>query len=107
MFRWSPRFDPDIVAEDSYNACDSGGFYWVSKFYKHKISMNRVADEGFTADNIGLINRLVNGGPNGYYERQAYSKFIGLYLMDEVNTNATVSVSPTGKSRIVVDLTKS
>ncbi len=107
LFRWSPRFDPDIVAEDSYNACDSGGFYWVSKIYKHKTSMNRVADEHFTADNVGLINRLVNGGANGYYERQAYSKFIGLYLMDEVNTNATVSVSPAGKSRIVVDLTKS
>lgn len=107
LFRWSPRFDPDIVAEDSYNACDSGGFYWASKVYKHKTSMNRVADEDFTADNVGLINRLVNGGSNGYYERQAYSKFIGLYLMDEVNTNTTVSVSPTGKSSIVVDLTKS
>ena len=38
---------------------------------------------------------------------QAYSKFIGIYLMDEINTDATVSVSPTGKSRIIVDLTKS
>ncbi len=107
LFRWSPRFDPDIVAEDKYNACDSGGFYWASKVYRRKTSMNRVADEDFTADNVGLINRLVNGGSNGYYERQAYSKFIGFYLMDEINTDATVTVSPTGKSRIVVDLTKS
>ena len=68
--------------------------------------MNRVADEDFTADNVGLINRLVNGGSNGYYERQAYSKFIGFYLMDEINADATFSVSPTGKSRIIVDLTK-
>jgi len=107
LFRWSPRFDPDIVAEDKYNSCDSGGFYWASKVYKRKTSMNRVADENLTADNVGLINRLVNGGSNGYYERQAYTKFIGIYLMDEINTDATVSVSPTGKSRIVVDLTKS
>ncbi|WP_431648723.1 M23 family peptidase [Enterobacter hormaechei] len=107
LFRWSPRFDPDIVAEDKYNACDSGGFYWASKVYRRKTSMNRVADEDFTADNVGLINRLVNGGSNGYYERQAYSKFIGFYLMDEINTDATVTVSLTGKSRIVVDLTKS
>lgn len=107
LFRWSPRFDPDIVAEDKYNACDSGGFYWASKVYRRKTSMNRVADEDFTADNVGLINRLVNGGSNGYYERQAYSKFIGFYLMDEINTDATVTVSPTGKSRIVVDFTKS
>lgn len=106
LFRWSPRFDPDIVAEDKYNSCDSGGFYWVSKVYKRKTSMNRVADEDFTADNVGLINRLVNGGSNGYYERQAYSKFIGFYLMDEINTDTTVSISPTGKSRIIVDLTK-
>ncbi|KIF93852.1 M23 family metallopeptidase [Enterobacter cloacae] len=107
LFRWSPRFDPDIVAEDKYNSCDSGGFYWASKVYKRKTSLNRVADEDFTADNVGLINRLVNGGSNGYYERQAYSKFIGYYLMDEINTDTTVIVSPTGKSRIVVDLTKS
>ncbi len=107
LFRWSPRFDPDIVAEDKYSSCDSGGFYWASKVYKRKTSMNRVADEDFTADNVGLINRLVNGGSNGYYERQAYSKFIGFYLMDEMNTDTTVSLSPTGKSRIVVDLTKS
>lgn len=106
LFRWSPRFDPDIVAEDKYNSCDSGGFYWVSKVYRRKTSMNRVADGDFTADNVGLINRLVNGGSNGYYERQAYSKFIGFYLMDEINTDTTVSVSPTGRSRIIVDLTK-
>ena len=27
MFVWSPRYDPDIVAEDPYAACDSGGYY--------------------------------------------------------------------------------
>lgn len=32
-FVWGPRFDPDIVAENKYNACDSGGFYWVSKVF--------------------------------------------------------------------------
>lgn len=71
------------------------------------MSINRVADVDFTADNVGLINRLVNGGLNGYYERQAYSKFLRLYLMDGTNINFVVSISPTEKSRIIVDLTKS
>ena len=30
-FQWSPRFDPDLISENSHYACDSGGFYWVSK----------------------------------------------------------------------------
>ncbi|QCT20212.1 hypothetical protein FEM41_11400 [Jejubacter calystegiae] len=107
LFQWYPRYDPDIVAEDKYTSCDSGGFYWVSKVHRRKISINRIADGDFTADNVGLVNRLVNGGTNGYYERQAYSKFIELYLLDGLNVSASVRVSPTRKSRVIVDLTKS
>lgn len=106
-FIWSPRYDPDYIAEDNYTSCDSGGFYWVSKTYRNQMSINRIADRDFTADNVGLVNRLVNGGSNGYYERQAYSKFTELYLLDGINANTTISVSPSQKSSIVVDLTKS
>jgi hypothetical protein len=92
--RWFPRYDPDIVAEDAGHACDSGGFYWVSKSFSQGLSINRIADKEFSASNVGFVNRLVNGGGNGYYERQAYSAFMLRILDDGVDVAETVSINP-------------
>lgn len=84
LIRWSPRFDPDVVAEDRYLACDSGGFFWASRPFSEGVNINRVADRPYSAENTGLINRLVNGGGNGYDERQAYTVFMLNKLTDDV-----------------------
>ncbi|WP_405119433.1 hypothetical protein [Pseudomonas leptonychotis] len=94
LFVWAPRYDPDIVGENTYAACDSGGFYWISKSYSQGININRVSDREYSAANIHLINRLVNGGFNGYYERMAYSAFILRVLTDDTNISLTVAIAP-------------
>lgn len=68
LITWTPRFDPDTIGKKTFEACDSGGYYWVSKKFSQGMSINRVSDRNYSAENIGLINRLVNGGGNGYYE---------------------------------------
>lgn len=103
-FVWAPRFDPDIVAESKYNACDSGGFYWVSKVFSGGMNINRVSDRLYSANNIGLINRLVNGGGNGYYERQAYTAYMLRKLTDSIAETQTIIISPTGKATIHADM---
>ncbi|MNR49591.1 hypothetical protein D3C85_1689880 [compost metagenome] len=46
----------------------------------------------YSAQNVGFINALVNGGGNGYYERQAYTIFMMRVLLDGVDREATVVV---------------
>ncbi|WP_104656418.1 M23 family metallopeptidase [Ralstonia insidiosa] len=105
LIQWSPRFDPDIVGEDNHAACDSGGFYWVSKSFSEGLSINRVCDRGYSAENVGFINRLVNGGGNGYYERQAYSVYILRMLTDSIDVGQTVIISPPApKSGVQADM---
>jgi predicted chitinase len=107
LFVWSPRYDPDIVGEDSYAACDSGGFYWVSKDFSEGININRVSDRAYAAANIHLINRLVNGGFNGYYERMAYSAYMLRALTDSTDTASTISIQPPSpKSRVTANMQK-
>lgn len=94
LMAWSPRYDPDFVAEDFYAACDSGGFYWVSKSFSEGININRVSDRDYSAANVHLVNRLVNGGFNGYYERQAYTLFMLRRLTDSIDTRTIVTIQP-------------
>jgi predicted chitinase len=95
LFVWAPRYDPDLVGEDAFAACDSGGFYWISKPFSEGLNINRVCDREYNATNTGFINRLVNGGGNGYYERQAYSLYMIRYLTDSIDrTQTTVLISP-------------
>jgi predicted chitinase len=94
LITWSPRFDPDIVGEDPYNACDSGGFYWMSKHFSGHININRVCDLPYSTESTGSINRLVNGGGNGYYERQAYTAYLMRYLTDDISNDEAVMISP-------------
>ncbi|MDR5765935.1 MULTISPECIES: hypothetical protein [unclassified Caballeronia] len=105
--RWFPRFDPDRIAEEPPLACDSGGFYWVSKAFSQGQNINRVADKEYSADNIGLINRLVNGGFNGYNERQAYTIFIMNELWDATLGYFPEIIAPTRRTTIKPDLTRS
>lgn len=105
LFVWSPRYDPDIVGEDSYAACDSGGFYWVSKSFSEGININRVSDRIYAAANIHFINRLVNGGFNGYYERMAYSAYLLRALTDSTDTASTILIQPPSpKSRVSANM---
>lgn len=102
---WSPRYDPDFVAEDVYASCDSGGFYWVSKPFSEGININRVSDRIYSASNVHLINRLVNGGSNGYYERQAYTVFMLRKLTDGTDTGSIINVQPpTPKSMVSANM---
>ncbi|MBJ2158545.1 hypothetical protein [Variovorax sp. IB41] len=80
---WFPRYDPEIISSDPYNACDSAGWYWISKAIGNRqININRVCDQGMTSAAIGRASVLVNGGGYGYLERQAYALFVIQYLSD-------------------------
>lgn len=94
QFQWAPRFDPDLVGEQAHEACDSGGFYWVSKSFSEGININRVADRQYNEANIGFVNRLVNGGGNGYYERQAYTAFMIRALSDATDMATSITLTP-------------
>ncbi|MGF6239757.1 putative chitinase [Paraburkholderia sp. GAS38] len=105
LMTWAPRFDPDIVAEDHDLACDSGGFYWVSKPFSQGININRVVDRGHSAENVGFVNRLVNGGFNGYYERHAYSMYILGELTDIIQSDVLQMIAPPHpKNQVQADL---
>ncbi|WP_284335720.1 M23 family metallopeptidase [Comamonas sp. NoAH] len=103
---WFPRYDPSTVKNDPYAACDSGGFYWVSRSTGNKnININRVCDRAFDGQSIGRVNVLVNGGGNGYFDRQAYSQFIFRSLSDSVEEEvAKEYVTPRGI--ILVDFSR-
>ena len=97
--RWFNRYDPEDVADNSFNACDSGAFYWVSKNIDHHhpelISINRVADEAFSTHSVGRISVLVNGGGYGYRERQSYAAFLQRYRDDDTAVTATSTFTVT------------
>lgn len=59
-----------------------------------------MADRPYSAENTGLINRLVNGGGNGYDERQAYTVFMLNKLTDDVSNTYGQVISPSGRSSI-------
>ncbi|MGK3961302.1 hydroxyethylthiazole kinase [Sorangium sp. So ce118] len=81
---WAPRYDPNIVGTRSEHSGESGGFFWVSKTFRRTSNINRVCDLGLEGNHIGFISWLVNGGGNGYQERQAYARFVRNVLFDEV-----------------------
>jgi hypothetical protein len=51
---------------------------------------------------VGFVNRLVNGGGNGYYERQAYSVYILRILSDETSVAETMSINPPAPKSAVI-----
>ena len=104
QLRWCPRYDPNLIATDPFNACDSGAFYWVSKHHSGAININRVCDREFSPATVGRVSVLVNGGGNGYYERQAYSAFIHRRLSEDTSIATVVELeSPAPKTKIKVN----
>jgi len=98
--QWYPRYDPDIVASNRSNACDSAGFFWVWKHFMGASNISRVADNGIDTETIGRVSVLVNGGGNGYDDRQQYAAFILRYRGD--TTEAVMSKTLTyARQRIV------
>jgi predicted chitinase len=98
--QWYPRYDPDIVASNHSNACDSAGFFWVWKHFMGVSNISRVADTGINTVTIGRISVLVNGGGTGYDDRQQYAAFVLRYRAD--TTEAAGSTTLTyARQRIV------
>lgn len=107
--QWHPNYDPDVIAQDGFNACDSGGYYWASKSIgANAIGINRVADQGTSSQTVGRISVLINGGGFGYAERQAYASFIEQARGDDVATVPTKTLTATKgslKLNVYVDFT--
>lgn len=93
--QWGPRFDPDIVVTNRFNACDSGAFFWVQKRFTRMSNINRLADQGLTTELIGRMSILVNGGGNGYNERLQYAAFIERYRGDGTENERTGTITAT------------
>jgi hypothetical protein len=94
--RWAERYDPNRIAVEAFEACDSGAYYWISKNSgRERLSINRVSDGGLNSAAIGRASVLVNGGGYGYVERQAYAKFIDRQRGDSTETSATLTFQVT------------
>ena len=107
LITWSPRYDPDLIGENPHAACDSGGYYWVNKPFAGHTNINRACDQPFTPTSVGLVNRLVNGGGNGYYERQAYAAYLMRYLTEDTSADATRQIAlPAPKAGITVNFSR-
>lgn len=105
QIQWHPRYDPNMVATNQSMACDSGGFYWVSKVINRAgdICINRSCDRGIDPAQVGAVNVLVNGGGNGYHERQGYARYLRFWLGDEL-TPISPEVLTTPRQQVTVRL---
>jgi predicted chitinase len=103
--KWAPRYDPEKIADNVYNAADSAGFYWVSKTIGNgSLNINRVCDRGIDRATVGRVSVLVNGGSYGYFERLAYAAYITRFLMDGTEDSTSeqfVEESPSGLTATV------
>lgn len=76
------RFDPQIVETDLTHAVESSGFYWISKSFRGRKNMNRVCDLPFDPSSVGFNCWLINGGGNGYVNRQQFAQYLADILLD-------------------------
>lgn len=83
LIQWYPRYDPSSVERDVYQAAAASGYYWISKHFRGTSNINRVCDSGVSGSTVGFISWLVNGGSNGYAERQQISVHLSNVLLDE------------------------
>lgn len=86
---WAPRYDPDVIGSQGVHTGESGGYYWVSKTFRGTSNINRVCDLGLGGNHVGFASWLVNGGGNGYRERQQYARYLRNVLLDEPPLTAT------------------
>lgn len=101
---WYPRFDPQIIAESRDFSCDSAEFFWIFKRHAGARNINRIADKGIGCEEVRRVSVLVNGGVNGYYDRQAFSVVAAPILTDMILDGVTRSIAPPNKKTIVIDL---
>lgn len=69
------------------------GFLSVLEHFMGKTNILRVADEGINAATIGRLSVLVNGGGNGYDDRQQYAAFLEWYRGDSTDTASNVTLA--------------
>ncbi|WP_157259180.1 hypothetical protein [Burkholderia ubonensis] len=101
---WHLRYDPQDIASSPELSFDSAGFFWVSKHHSGARDINRVADLKLNSATIGRISVLVNGGGNGFYDRQAFGIIAAENLGDEIQTNTEIRYVPSNqKDSIVID----
>ncbi|GLQ48614.1 hypothetical protein ACFFJT_16515 [Dyella flava] len=91
---WCPRYDPQTICESLDLTCDSGGFFWIYKHHDGVRNINRVADLPVNQASIARVSILVNGGGNGFYERQAFSLFVAKRLTDMTNVDQMCTFTP-------------
>lgn len=84
--QWAPRYDPELLATEVEHLHEASGWFWVSKHFRGTSNINRAADAGLSASVVAFVCWLINGGPNGYRERQQFAKYLGNVLLD----NATL-----------------
>jgi predicted chitinase len=82
-FKWSPKFDPDIVANDLSHSAEASGFYWIGKHFRGTSNINRVCDLEYNPLTVAFACWLINGGGHGHDSRQQAAKFIANVLFDE------------------------
>jgi hydroxyethylthiazole kinase len=99
--QWAPRFDPVVISTNTYNACDSGCHYWVSKNVgQHQININRACDLGITTGAVGRVSVLVNGGVFGYSERQGFAAFVDRYRGDTAEASSSTTMKFTSRNTV-------
>ncbi|KWD74304.1 hypothetical protein WL70_27395 [Burkholderia ubonensis] len=102
---WHPRYDPQDIASSPELSFDSAGFFWVGKHHSGARDINRIADLKLNSATIGRISVLVNGGGNGFYDRQAFGLIAAESLGDEILTNTEIRYTPSNrKDSIVIDM---
>ncbi|MDR5734147.1 hypothetical protein QCE47_17705 [Caballeronia sp. LZ025] len=80
--RCAPLFDPGIVAADLMHAAESSAMYWISKTFRGTNNINRAADISVSPLLISFISWLINGGGNGYKERQQFAALLADTVLD-------------------------
>ena len=53
----------------------------------------RLADEGISSSSVGKMSVLVNGGGNGYLDRQQYAAVLSRYRGDSFETDSSTTLS--------------
>lgn len=103
---WAPRYNPDLIAKNSHHACDSGGFYWIWKRHGGTRNISRVVDDGFTGVAVDKVNKLVNGGAFGYFERFMFSWYTRNIFTDWIPPTDEIAVETPRKITVICNFTK-
>jgi hydroxyethylthiazole kinase len=93
LMRWHPRYDPAIVSNQSHHALNSSGHYWISKTFRGTRNINRVCDLEFGPLSVAFNCWLINGGGNGYANRQQFAQFLENILLDKQPQSGTATFS--------------